>query len=689
MSAVIIGACKREPGKGGEESVDKIAPDHFNYETTKKVAVNIRVLAPNGDPIKGAKVQITSGAKADSSASLLTSMSDDAGYVKGDITVPSYLDTVIVMPNYIGVPNNVRVLVKDNAISAILGGPDGVSGNVVLVQRPSFLKFASLNSPRFLAEDDNIAYEYPGNASLQDAVEQPSGKPKYLDKDRDPINANLLSFINNSLPEGRSVVSHHNEFLSNSAISSLNIVADNTDVFLTFVYENASYLNTVGWYKYRTNDPPTKLKDIKTVTMAFPNASSTGDGGGLVSGQRVKIGNFDKGWSIGFVLIANGWTAESSNYYKVSTGKNKYFSNAVLNPESNAKNKKHSVLLYDDLNDVFVVGFEDLNRQNSNANEWGLVSDHDFNDLVLYAKAANGAISKTGVTEIDKGSDKDNDNVPDSMDEFPSDPKRAYTATTGWSTLAFEDQWPKTADYDLNDLVVNYRYKFTSNALNNIVDMTGEFTVLAVGAAYENGFGVEFPFSPSLVSKVTGQKHIKSYIQKAANGLEAGQPKAVIIPFDNYKALINNYGGAYFVNTKPSMEKDAGDTAKVYIVFTSPVSLSTLGAAPFNPFIICNMKRGYEVHLPGYEPTAKVDKSLFRTEDDNSDPGAKRYYQTVSNWPWAINIAEPFAYPTEESPINKAYLKFLDWASSNGALYKDWYKNTSGTYRNSALIYSK
>ena len=59
-------------------------------------------------------------------------------------------------------------------------------------------------------------------------------------------------------------------------------------------------------------------------------------------------------------------------------------------------------------------------------------------------------------------------------------------------------------------------------------------------ASFKNGFGIQFPFAPSDVKSVTGYKHVSDYIKMSANGTEAGQQKAVIIPFDNYNALLNN-----------------------------------------------------------------------------------------------------------------------------------------------------
>ena len=108
--------------------------------------------------------------------------------------------------------------------------------------------------------------------------------------------------------------------------------------------------------------------------------------------------------------------------------------------------------------------------------------------------------------------------------------------------------------------------------------------------------------------------------------------------------------------------------------------------ANFNPFLIVGLTRGHEVHLPDYIPTDLVDESLFGTYEDDSDPGSGRYYRTVSNLPWAINIYETFDYPIEKREISTAYLKFIEWAESAGDLSQNWYEDLSG-YRNDANIY--
>ena len=204
-------------------------------------------------------------------------------------------------------------------------------------------------------------------------------------------------------------------------------------------------------------------------------------------------------------------------------------------------------------------------------------------------------------------------------------------------------------------MVVNYHYIYTSNANNNVVDITGDFTVAAAGATFKNGFGVQFPSSSNLVREVLGQKITSSYITRSANGLEASQSKAVIIPFDDHTALTRNTTDSVFVNTENDRSKVMGDTAHVLIKFLTPQPPATIGLAPFNPFLISNQRRRHEIHLPGDVPTDKADTKLFGTLADKSNPQIiSSYYKTDFNWPWAMSFNERFNYPLELQSIDKA-----------------------------------
>lgn len=673
----IVSACKKNAdqpaGGGGTTTPDKIAPDGFTFNTTKQVTVNIELLAPDDKAIAGVPVTIygntaiADNGNADASSALFTGLTDKTGALKATFTVPASQDTVLIDAKYIGLIRNVKSYITGTSLSATIGGKDGLSGNVV----------TSFAAPRQGVASSSFG---GGTTYTPMGTTDSYGRPKYLESPSDVISSTLLSYINASLPEGTPLTKTHPQYLTDAATGTVNVTAK-SDVWITFVSEGAGYANAVGYYTYPTGSAPTKASDISTVNVVFPNASLYGSGGNMRSGDKVKLGTFDGGTSIGFILLADGWAGSN----KVDATVPKYYSDPQLNPETDAAYKKHSVLLYDATNKLYLVGFEDLARPGG---------DQDFNDVVFYATANPiTAISNDGVQPIDQPKDSDGDGVTDIFDKYPTDPTRAYDnyypSATTFATVAFEDLWPSTGDYDMNDLVVGTRYKYVTNASNNVVELYGDFAVQAAGASYQNGFGVQFPFAASQVKTVTGQSIKGNYITLAGNGVEAGQSKAVIIPFDNHQNLINNYAGAYFINTKTEMPKVTGDTAHVYVQFTSPISGSTFGTAPFNPFLISNMRREYEVHLPGNAPTDKANAKLLGTGDDASKPSSGIYYVSANNWPWAVSFPSTFTYPVEGIKISDAYLHFLEWAKSGGTVYTDWFSNSAADYRNSSNLYTK
>jgi len=219
--------------------------------------------------------------------------------------------------------------------------------------------------------------------------------------------------------------------------------------------------------------------------------------------------------------------------------------------------------------------------------------------------------------------DRDNDGVPDSEDEYPDDPDRAFNNWTPgenmWGTLAFEDLWPAKGDYDFNDLVLSYKFHQVTNADNDVVAVEGYFNVKHIGASYINGFAFELPVDKGLVSSVSGYNITDDIVTLESNGLEQGHSNAVAVLFDN--ANLN-----------------VGQDLTLTVNFSNPIMQSDLGTAPYNPFVIVNQDRDYEVHLPDHAPTILANTELLTTEDDNSIVAEGRYYKTEVNLPWAINI---------------------------------------------------
>lgn len=289
----------------------------------------------------------------------------------------------------------------------------------------------------------------------------------------------------------------------------------------------------------------------------------------------------------------------------------------------------------------------------------------------------NGSISIT---------DTDGDGAADNIDEYPTDPALAfnnyYPNAKETATAAFEDLWPSKGDYDLNDLVIDFRHNVITNANNEVAKYEGYYRLRASGGAQQIGFNIGLPFDPSNIEKLDGAK------------LEGGHKNVVLQLFDNSKKEL---GGWNTVMSQPKV--DFKEYAITFMV-NKGVSMKEFGeVSHFDPFIWMNevsKGRGYEIHIAGNAPTELADSKLFGYADDDTNLEKGKYYLTKNNLPWGIVIPETFDYCVElsllglkERPdITQAYLHFAQWAQSSGEIYNDWYKDMK-EYRNSEYIYSK
>jgi len=634
-------------------------PSGFQYKTVQLVTLNITILAPDNSPVKKNRVNILTAPIASGGTVLYSSFTDDNGKITGNINLPTYLTKVIVDPAYHGVIQNAGVSIVGQTVLCTLGGSNGYSGNVI--PEPSVY----LGQRSMETMTTHPPYSFMGTFDSQ-------GKPNYFDPTNTPISQQLLSWLNYSLPEGVNVAKSHPPYLYNNIETNVHLTAL-SDVWFTFVSEGAGYRSAIAYFTYPTNAPPQTTADIDSLHIVLPNASFLGSGGELVSGNRVKLGRFSAGTSIGFCLISNAWNGTT-----VGNGIADLYSLDYLNPEATASLQRHTVMLYDNVDSLFLISFEDMRRDNPSC-------DNDFNDVIFHITSNPvTAVSTINVNPVDRPVDTDGDGVSDTYDQFPTDPTRAYInyypGQNVYSNVAFEDNWPYLGDYDMNDLVVGYNYTFINNAQNNTVSMTAKYIIRAAGSYYHNGFGVEFPFAASYVSSVSGTRvNGSDVVTFASNGCESGQSNAVIIPFDDAFAEMNTTTG---FNTYLTGQYLLPDTISMTINFTTPLSASTMGNAPFNPFIIINKTRGREAHLAGNPPTQLADNRLFKTGEDNTSLSNHVYYVTTDNLPWALSFPSTFSYPIEGVAINAAYIHFVPWAQSGGTNYTNWYIDPSNMVTN-------
>ncbi|MEO8721849.1 MAG: DUF4114 domain-containing protein [Ginsengibacter sp.] len=195
------------------------------------------------------------------------------------------------------------------------------------------------------------------------------GKPSNLLKDTIP--AGMINFIDSILPNGQNLTISHPEFFSGKLIADV-AVTQTSDVYITFVTEDGGSKNSIAFYTYPTNQPPLSAKDIQLITYVFPNAGNLTP---LNPGDKAKLGTFNAGTSIGFVLMQNAWDPIKKTMNNDAVH---FASNDVLNPEVDPKLKKHAVLINYAPENKILVGFEDYDRTQAGC-------DNDFNDVVIYA----------------------------------------------------------------------------------------------------------------------------------------------------------------------------------------------------------------------------------------------------------------------------------------------------------------
>jgi LruC domain-containing protein len=623
-------------------------PANFDFNTTSEIEMGIVVKSIADVALPGVKVSFFTSHPDFGGKLISNAFTNSLGVLQTKIEVSSYLDEVFVQVHSVGFANQKTVSVEPQINIEFGGIPE---------TRPSNRTF-NTNSDAIPISGN---YYYMGNFNTGSW----KGLPHYLESESDQLSQTFLDDVNASLPEGKPVPNYNPEYLTTG--NELDVVVNElSDVWVTFVTEGAGYRNALGYYVFDTDNPPSNVSEIDSIHVVLPNASLAYSGGELYAGDKIRLGTFEGGKTISWVLFQNAWTGSG-----VNVNATKFYSRLDFNTsESNPNMRQHTVQLMDIGRQRLLNAFEDLLRS-------GGGSDDDFNDLVFYVSANPWeAIETGGMLQVRPNVDADGDGVSDESDDFPNDPLRAVRNTYEGS-LAYEDLWPSKGDYDFNDLVIDYEVDHILDGNNLLVDIEADWTIKAVGAGFRNGFGIELDgLSSNDIASISGQDLQEGIVSNNGNGTEASQSSASIIIFDNVLNQIQSAGGE-FINTVPSNPYTTPVTLSTVINLSNPMSQDIVGLPPYDPFIFVNGNRGKEIHLPGQDPTDLADVNWFNTSADATNPSSNYYYKTANGLPWAINVSESFEYPIESTPINRAYLDFAIWASSGGSVKKDWYLDLS------------
>ena len=268
---------------------------------------------------------------------------------------------------------------------------------------------------------------------------------------------------------------------------------------------------------------------------------------------------------------------------------------------------------------------------------------------------------------------------------------RHYPGENTWVTLAYEDKWPETDDYDMNDVVMRYRSTEVIRDGKVIrIDISGKLQ--ALGAEYHSGFAVQLPgIAAGNVNPLTLRLLHNNLRQEYSgiNGadhydiLESGTANAVIVISQDlwqHATSICRYFRSEIGCNQPEVFQ-----FQASVPLLTPVPLSEMPAAPYDPFIFgtpglyhgdvfsYQPGRELEIHLADKAPTEKFNPAYFGLADDTSDVASGRYFRNAGNLPWALEVVGHWQWPSERKTILQAYPQFKPFAESKGKSATNWF----------------
>ena len=258
-----------------------------------------------------------------------------------------------------------------------------------------------------------------------------------------------------------------------------------------------------------------------------------------------------------------------------------------------------------------------------------------------------------------------------------------YPSQSGYSTVAFEDNWPFVGDYDMNDLVVRMRTQ-THRTSSGISQVNIEGYVTAAGAFYSNGFAIRLPGVPRDAIDEAKLEFAVSDLNVTASPLEANRREAIFVITENVFQHVTPGPSCDFYRSEFECGADLEFKFELSIPFKEAQQVELTRV--FDPFLFATPGawhgehflqppgRSYEVHLKNQSPTEAFDMTLFAgVGQDASNVNTNEYFLTETGMPWALEVGTEWRYPYEFVDLSAAYPDFPEFARSGGTQNQDWF----------------
>ena len=607
---------------------------------------------------------------------------EDNGKFNAVVELPSYAQHLyIATGNFFTGMKLLETDIKDGAASVVAENQQIASARATtraVGPGESTDDLSSLNLTNVITDDGIVTDQrlYKDWKNWLGTWNSASGRPDYL---LDKANADPNLVISDEEMEGL-YAAVGTAFVSGSSLNDEYcsypdlLLEKDSEVSFTLLGSSTCWNSSLGYYYYSDDNKPTKKEDLNII-MIFPNTQD-GEWANAVSRRlrsyRNNIGTnrgdvvqlkyypnianndktgettiFPKGTRIGFILKTQSWAMQGKDYsldIGAFSGEKKHnfwgsttdgLSYGVKLPSDDGRQpdlekgeSRGAKYSYKATNgDIYtIISFEDA------------LSDKDFDDLIF-------ALKPVGV--------------------FAPLPEIANKKSSTTGVYAFEDKWPSKGDYDLNDAVINAKQEKEFNDKGKIVKETFYLTT------YQNYVELTSGLALTLDTKVT-PKNVA--MKKIASGSTE----------EEVTSFVKN-GNVYYLTD--DIKREIGTTYILVLTYGSALSSSSQMASIL-PFIYRSEGNNlnWEVHIPMEAPTARMDYSYFRKDDDCSDyiHHPQQYFVRDGNYPFAFYLknADIDAFKetilkreNESIPIDQFFPGFLEWSISGGTTNQDWYLN--------------
>ncbi|WP_234400143.1 LruC domain-containing protein [Shewanella marina] len=244
----------------------------------------------------------------------------------------------------------------------------------------------------------------------------------------------------------------------------------------------------------------------------------------------------------------------------------------------------------------------------------------------------------------------------------------------------------------MNDVIMNLRIaEFVKDGSVRRVSI--EAKLAAMGAYYQNGFGIQLQGVPSDQIKSDSISWSLDSITQTDAVQEDNQTNAVFILSNDVSSQVTLLQGCSYLRTEQGCDSNYRTTWQLSFAFENPIAQADMPAPPYDPFIFAtpytkhgtaaknvvgeHPGRQLEIHLKNQAPTDAFNTAYFGAREDASDPGNNQYFMNNNGMSWAIEIPSSWKHPKELKRLDNAYPQFVNFAAdATGNTNNNWYETS-------------